>query len=282
MFKRVTLKLAAIVLLMVPVLSSPVYAAKQDANIDHGLILNNRVFIPLRAVSEQLNIPVKWYQNEKTISLQKGDTKILLATNVNRGIVLTPSVSEDLEYDLKYIETDSPAQIINGTTYVPLRFISQSLGANVTWNQQSKEAHLTMDGMQIVVNIRQAIYEPVQKITNTRLQQLSQKLNEAADLSLIQNINSHFKASFTDYFIDSIMKNNELRSTDLNQEPPVTTVNYTSKNSAIWIQSTVLGPTLTGDQDYVEDRICNLVYINGVWKVNSVDFKLRLIPYLVQ
>lgn len=282
MFKRVTLKLAAIVLLILPTLSSPVYAEKQDSNMDDGLILNNRVFIPLRTVSEQLNIPVKWYQNEKTISLQKGDTKILLATNVNRGIVLTPSVSEDLEFDLKYIETGSPAQIIDGSTYVPLRFISQSLGANVTWNQQSKEAKVTLDGMQIVVNIKQPTYEPVQKITGTRLQQLSQKLNEAADLSLIKNINSHFKSSFTDHFIHSIMKNKGLGSKDSNQEPRVTTVNYTSKNTAILTQSTVLGPTLTGDRDYVEDRITNLIYTNGVWKVNSVDFKLRLIPYLVQ
>lgn len=282
MFKRVFITLAATILIIIPMLSTPVYAAKQDATIDNGLILNNRVLIPLRAVSEQLNIPVKWYQNEKTISLQKEDTKILLATNLNRGVVLTPSVSEDLEYDLKYIETGSPAQIIHGSTYVPLQFISQSLGANVSWNQQSKEAKITLNGKQIVVSIKQDAYEPVQKITGTRLQQLSQKLNEAADLSLIKNINSHFKSSFTDHFIHSIIKSKGLGSKDSNQVPPVTTVNYTSKNTATLTQSTVLGPTLTGDQDYVEDRISKLIYTNGVWKVNSVDFKLRLIPYLVQ
>lgn len=279
---RMLLRLAAICLLILSTTSTPVSAAKQDTIINNALIINNRVFIPIRAVSEQLKIPVKWSQNEKTVSLQKGDATILLATNVNRGVVLTPSVSEDLEYDLTYIETDSPAQIIHGSTYVPLRFISQSLGANVNWDPQTKEAQIKYNDMHIVVNYKEDAFKPIQLITENRIKQLSQKLNEAADLSLITNIDSHFKSSFTDHFIHYVTKNNGLGSKDSNQEPPVTTVHYTSKNTAILTQSTVLGPTLTGDRHYVEDRITNLVFTNGRWKVNHVEFKLRLVSYLVQ
>lgn len=281
MITRMLLRLAAISLLILFTTSTPVSAAKQDTIINNALIINNRVFIPIRAVSEQLKIPLKWSQNEKTVSLQKGDTTILLATNVNRGVVLTPSVSEDLEYDLTYIETDSPAQIIHGSTYVPLRFISQSLGSNVNWDPQTKEARIKFNDTYIVVNYKQDTFKPIQMITETRIKQLSQKLNEAADLSLITDMNYHFKSSFTDHFIHYVTKNKGLGSKDSNLEPPITTVHYTSKNTAILTQSTVLGPTLTGDREYVEDRLSNLIYTNGIWKVNNVEFKLRLIPYLV-
>ena len=36
------------------------------------------------------------------------------------------------------VELDVPAKVVNGSTLVPVRFIAESLGAEVLWDQESK------------------------------------------------------------------------------------------------------------------------------------------------
>ena len=275
MFKKLSLSLLASAMLVLPVLPVSSFAANTQETVINGQLLNNRVLIPLRTVSEHLGASVGWYQYEKLVSIDKGDARIFLAANFKRALVYDLPIDQST---VKYIEMDVPVQVIQGTTYVPLKFVGQSLGANIAWNQQSKQATIAVDGKKIVVNREQpSITAPSsQQITDARLTLLSQKLNEAVSGSSIKSLTTRFKPFFTEKLIRSISQDKVEHSTK--HEAPITSIEYTSKTTATLSQSVIIANGLTAEDQYVEDRTAQLVYTGGVWKVDRVNYTTRVIP----
>lgn len=79
--------------------------------------------VPMRDIFEALGATVKFDKDSQTVYGQKGETAIILPLGA-----LTATVS-GLPHTLP-----QPAQLVAGTTLVPLRFISEALGASVGWN----------------------------------------------------------------------------------------------------------------------------------------------------
>ncbi|MEK4159392.1 MULTISPECIES: stalk domain-containing protein [Paenibacillus] len=281
MMKKLTISLFASALLVLPAIPVLSFAADtaKPTTINNGQINNGRVLIPLRAVSENLGASVEWFQAEKEVKIKNGDSTIWLAANFKRAIIVSPPTTDnpDIPHQ-EYIDLDTATQVIKGTTYVPLRFVGQSLGANVLWNQQSKQATLTLGGKGLVVNMEQPSVQipDKQKIMDSRLKLLSDKLNQAADVSSIKNISSYFKPYFTDKLIKSIVQNKGL-NTASTYEAPASLPVYINKTSATLSQSVILANGLTGEDQYAEDRTINLVFTNGVWKVDSVSKGSRVL-----
>ena len=90
------------------------------------VIRNDRMIVPLRAIFESLNAEVEWDDYTKTVTAYKGDNTIRIQIG-NPTAILNDEV----------IELDTPAIIINSRTMVPLRFVSESLGADVTWDEKN-------------------------------------------------------------------------------------------------------------------------------------------------
>lgn len=275
MFKKLSLSLLASAMLVLSLIPVPIFAANTETIVTNGQLLNNRVLIPLRTVSEHLGASVGWYQYERLVSIDKGDSRIFLAANFKRALVYDLPIDQST---VKYIEMDVPVQVIQGTTYVPLKFVGQSLGANIAWNQQSKQATISVDGKTIVVNMEQpSISVPSsQQITDARLKLLSQKLNEAVIGSSINNLTTRFKSFFTEKLIRSISQDKVEHSTK--HEAPITSIEYTSKTTATLSQSVIIANGLTAEDQYIEDRTAQLVYTGGVWKVDRVNYAIRVIP----
>jgi hypothetical protein len=99
---------------------------KQHFN-NQGIIKSGTTLVPLRVIFEALDADVKWNQKDKTIHASKGNTKVWLKIGSR-----TAKVNE------KAITISVPAQIKDNQTLVPLRFISQSLGEKVSWNNSTK------------------------------------------------------------------------------------------------------------------------------------------------
>lgn len=275
MIKKLSLSLLASAMLVLPGIPVPSFAANTETIVTNGQLLNNRVLIPLRSVSEHLGASVGWYQYERLVSIDKGDSRIFLTANFKRALVYDLPIDQST---VKYIEMDIPVQVIQRTTYVPLKFVGQFLGANIAWNQQSKQATIAVDGKKIVVNIEQpSITVPSsQQITDARLTLLSQKLNEAVIGSSIKSLTSRFKPFFTEKLIRSISQDKVEHST--NHEAPITSIEYTSKTTATLSQSVIIANGLTAEDQYIEDRTAQLVYTGGVWKVDRVNYTTRVIP----
>ncbi|MBC7876509.1 MAG: copper amine oxidase N-terminal domain-containing protein [Anaerolineales bacterium] len=95
-------------------------------------IENERTLIPLRAIAEALNIKIDWDAKTKTVIATKEDRIIELKIGNTNAVINGMKIG-----------LDAPAQIIKDRTFVPLRFLSESLGANVQWYANSNTIIIT-------------------------------------------------------------------------------------------------------------------------------------------
>lgn len=98
------------------------------------VVESGRTLVPLRAIFESLDAYVVWNANTKTITASRGKNQIELTIGKNKAFV-----------NNKEIKLDTPAKIQNGRTLVPLRFVGESLGADVEWNSKSRTATISVD-----------------------------------------------------------------------------------------------------------------------------------------
>lgn len=279
--KKWLIALLSSVILVLPVTSVPSFAAEVPASstINNGLIINGRVLVPLRAVTENLGASLEWFQADKVVKIKNDKSTIWLAANFNRVIIESaPSPDTPDTKTREYIDLDMATQVIKGTAYVPLHFVGQSLGASVAWDQLSKQATVTLGVKELVVKMENSSIQIPEsnKITNSRLEILSEKLNQASNVLLIKNVNTLFQPYFTDRLIKSIVQNKGL-DTAGTYETPVTSPVYSSITSATFSQSVVLANGLTGEDQYAEDRTITLKFTDGVWKVDSISKGFRVL-----
>lgn len=97
-------------------------------------IINDRTMVPMRAIFEAMNCEVVWHQNLEQIVVWQND-ELLMNLEVGRNYM-------DL-FDAGTKELDVPPMIINERTLVPLRAISESIGATVSWNGKTKTVTIT-------------------------------------------------------------------------------------------------------------------------------------------
>ncbi|WP_202077472.1 copper amine oxidase N-terminal domain-containing protein [Caldalkalibacillus salinus] len=91
-------------------------------------ISNGTTYVPIRYVSETVGAKVKWDQKTKGVTITKEDMNISFVAG-QRGATINGQ------------KVDMPsAQLIKGTTMVPLRFVSEALGLEVAWDAQYKTA----------------------------------------------------------------------------------------------------------------------------------------------
>lgn len=95
-------------------------------------IYNDRTLVPLRFVSETLGADVLWEDGWDYCYVNKGDKKIKITFN-----------SADIEVNGEIITYDAPIQVVEERTMVPIRFISETLGYNVHWNEPNKAVVIT-------------------------------------------------------------------------------------------------------------------------------------------
>jgi Copper amine oxidase N-terminal domain len=90
------------------------------------VIAAGRVLVPLRGVFNRLGAVVTWDPASQTVLAARGDTSIGLRIG-------------DTEAHINGQPTlmDVPALLVDGRTMVPLRFISQALGSQVSWDATS-------------------------------------------------------------------------------------------------------------------------------------------------
>ena len=96
------------------------------------VIVEGRTLVPMRDIFEALGLIVGWDGETKTVTGKKGVTNISLVIGKAK---MTVNGSEQA--------LDVPAQIIDGSTMVPLRAISNSVGCKVTWDQNTRTINIT-------------------------------------------------------------------------------------------------------------------------------------------
>jgi uncharacterized protein YqgQ len=92
--------------------------------------------VPVRFVTEQLDADVKFNEEKHEISIQD--------TGMDTTIVLTLQ-SDIAVLNGQTVKLKRKVQNRDGTTYVPLNFIADALGATLKWDKETKSITLTRD-----------------------------------------------------------------------------------------------------------------------------------------
>ncbi len=88
---------------------------------------SNRTMVPVRFVSEALGAKVAWEPATRQVKITQGNKQIDLTIG-----------QADVSVDGKVIHLDAAPLIRQDRTFVPLRFVSEALGAQVQWQAAEK------------------------------------------------------------------------------------------------------------------------------------------------
>ena len=105
-----------------------------------GVIKDGRTLVPVRGAFENLGFTVSWDSQSGKASIK--DSKHEVAIYKNAGFFYADSK----EYHL-----DVPAQIINGSMYIPLRAIGDAVGAEISCLTDVKQAHISYGGRDVYI-----------------------------------------------------------------------------------------------------------------------------------
>ncbi|PKU51454.1 MULTISPECIES: copper amine oxidase N-terminal domain-containing protein [Lysinibacillus] len=123
--------------------SSYVHAINKDVIFfDSGTAINGRTMLPMRNIFESLDATVAWDSSTQTITASKGNTTIQLKVNSYKAIV-----------NGKETFLDNPPTIMNSTTMVPVRFVSESLKLPVEWDSTLRVVNIITEGKNIFIYV---------------------------------------------------------------------------------------------------------------------------------
>lgn len=104
-----------------------------------GFIEEGSAMVPVRAISEILGADyINWNGSTKKISIGKEDTKIELTIGQKKASVNNSTATMPV-----------PAMLINDTSYAGVRFISEALGANVSWDAKRHTVNITKNSVEL-------------------------------------------------------------------------------------------------------------------------------------
>ncbi len=94
---------------------------------------DNRTMVPVRFVSNELGASVDWDADTQKVTIRQAEKTIELIIGDNFALV-----------NGERKEFDTAAVIVESRTMVPVRFISQTFGAVVDWNDLTRTVYVTM------------------------------------------------------------------------------------------------------------------------------------------
>ena len=96
---------------------------------------NGRVLVPMRDIFEELGATVNYNNLNQSITATKGSTVVRMALGSSNATVNNLPVKLDV-----------PAKAYYGRTLVPLRFVSEAMGADVKYNAPTRVVTITGQG----------------------------------------------------------------------------------------------------------------------------------------
>ncbi|MBW7455236.1 stalk domain-containing protein [Paenibacillus sepulcri] len=105
----------------------------ESVTMTSGVIIRNgQAFIPLRSLFEKLGAKVTWDVYKK------------IATVSRAAVQISVDFNGDTKLNNVAVKLENEPFILSGASYLPLRFISESLGAKVEWVQAQDKITITM------------------------------------------------------------------------------------------------------------------------------------------
>lgn len=95
-------------------------------------IIKGRTYVPLRAIAEGLGAKVNWNNELQQATVEKADN--LIAFTIG---------NPEVTLNGKQVTIETAPYMVDGSSMLPLRFISEQLGLKVTWDSSLNTIYLT-------------------------------------------------------------------------------------------------------------------------------------------
>ncbi len=89
------------------------------------IIVEGNTLVPMRDIFELMELDIFWDSETRSATGTFKNFNIVFPIDENKYIIGSTEIT-----------TDVSAQIIDGTTYIPLRVIVEAIGANVIWKPE--------------------------------------------------------------------------------------------------------------------------------------------------
>lgn len=109
---------------------------------NHPYLTSGVTMVSIRDIGEIFSCDVFWDENTDTATLSSGSTKISVTKNKKTAKVNGKNVS-----------LIKSATIVNDRIYVPMRFISETFGAGVTWNADTLTANIRSGSATVPIHL---------------------------------------------------------------------------------------------------------------------------------
>ncbi|MHC5099137.1 copper amine oxidase N-terminal domain-containing protein [Peptoniphilus genitalis] len=135
------------------------FQVKEAGVLVNGKLLNTefspyikqgRTFVPIREITENLGADVKWNNKDKSIKISLNGDVINMKINSPNVSVNGKKVSLDNAQAPQLALYSSPRK--ETKTMVPLRFISETFGYDVDWNNDEVRAEISTDKSKSIVD----------------------------------------------------------------------------------------------------------------------------------
>jgi hypothetical protein len=94
-------------------------------------IASGRTMVPVRAISQGLGAKVEWLPEDKSVTITMTD-------GIGTTFIIMRVGSKIAYVNQTPVTLDNPPEIKNGTTFIPLRFVTENMGCSVEYESQSK------------------------------------------------------------------------------------------------------------------------------------------------
>ena len=214
-----------------------IYVGKTSGTIDGKstaldqapVIVNGRTLVPIRFISEAFGASVDWNNSTREATIKLLNNTIVLKVDSATATVNGYNV---------YL--DAPATIIKqtGRTVVPIRFISDSLGADVAWNSTNKSVTIKFSEDWLKNPVEITFWHAMQSAQGESLAKLINEFNATHPRYKIM------PTAIANY--NSLQQKTTAALTS--GQPPVITQAYEN-----WVANYMLGNRLTLIENFVKD-----------------------------
>lgn len=102
------------------------------------IVGDGHTLIPLRGVLEAMGASVEWDGEERSVFVKSKDNITRLKLYIDNPVMTQYTLKTITQMDSKEVELTTPPVIMNDRTMIPLRVVSENIGAVVDWDGETR------------------------------------------------------------------------------------------------------------------------------------------------
>lgn len=117
------------------------------------IILNDRTYVPIRRVLEQMGAKVVWDGEARTVTVTSPDNIKVVVLTIDSPEINVYTFTSVLHADLETVTSDVSPIILNDRTMLPIRVVAENLGAVVEYDESGIAEIITVQAQRALEKV---------------------------------------------------------------------------------------------------------------------------------